>query len=166
MLVGAQSVPELEMLKEFFAVTTTSIYHVRDRGKDGASAVKVALRGGSKIPVKTDIAEGGIIAICHNLQAFVPERHGRSQWRRVGKGRGGKWDFQTSGIVALFLDEAAATACLEAGNPQLCDARWLESTKAVLAAIGEKHPSFHISHDPDLDLLRPKKRRNRSRVIE
>ena len=136
MLVGAQAVPELEMLKEFFAVTTTSIYHVRDRGKDGASAVKVALRGGSKIPVKTDIAEGGIIAI------------------------------QTSGIVALFLDEAAATACLEAGNPQLCDARWLESTKAVLAAIGEKHPSFHISHDPDLDLMRPKKRRNRSRVIE
>jgi hypothetical protein len=55
------------MLKEFFAVTRTSIYHVQDRGQNGASAVKVALRGCSKIRAKTDIANGGMIAICHNL---------------------------------------------------------------------------------------------------
>ena len=153
------------MLKEFFAVTRTSIYHVQDRGQNGASAVKISLRGGSKIPVKTDIAKGGMIAICHNLQAFVAERHGRSQGHRIRKGKDGKWDFQTSGIVALFLDEVAAMACLEAENAVLCDARWLDSTKAVLDAIGENHPSFFVSHDPDLDLLRPSKRDKRSRVI-
>ena len=41
--------PVQQMLKEFYAVTRTSIYHVQDRGQYGASAVKVALRGGSKI---------------------------------------------------------------------------------------------------------------------
>jgi hypothetical protein len=152
------------MLKEFFAVTRTSIYHVQDRGQYGASAVKVALRGGSKIPARTDIAKGGMIAICQNLQAFVPERHDRRKERRAGKSRAGKWDFQTSGIVALFLDFEAAAACLEE-NGNLCDARWLDSTKAVLAAIGEKHPSFFVCHDPDLDLLRPTKGHKRSRVI-
>jgi hypothetical protein len=158
------------MLKEFFAVTTTSVYHVQDHGQYGASAVKVALRGGSEIPVKTDIARGGMIAICHNLQAYVPERHGRSHMQdydeqRVAKGKAGHWDFRTSGIVALFFDKEAASACLEAGSGDLCDARWLDSTKAVLAAIGDNHPSFLVSRDPELDLLRPAKRDKRSRVV-
>ena len=128
------------MLKEFFAVTRTSVYHVRDDAQRGASAVKVALRGGSDIPVKTDIARGRMIAICHNLQAFVPER-GKSHVQDYVKGPpkkdlAGSWDFHTSGIVALFFDKEAATTCLEIGDGDLCDARWLESTKAVLAAIG------------------------------
>jgi hypothetical protein len=158
------------MLKEFFAVTRTSVYHVQDHAQHGVSAVKVALRGGSDIPVKTDIARGGMIAICHNLQAFVPERHGKSHVQGYLKGppkkdRTGAWDFHTSGIVALFFDKEAATTCLEIGDGGLCDARWLKSTKAVLAAIGEGHPSFYVSHDPDMDLLRPKKQHKRSRVI-
>src|SRR5438552_16445424 len=98
------------MLKEFFAVTRTSVYHVRDDSRQGASAVKMALRGGSDIPVKTDIARGGMIAICHNLQAFVPERHGKSHVQDYVKGPpkkdlAGSWDLHTSGIVALFVDK-------------------------------------------------------------
>jgi hypothetical protein len=65
-------------------------------------------------------------------------------------------------VLRSISDEA--TPCLEE-NGNLCDARWLDSTKTVLAAIGEKHPSFFVCHDPDLDLLRPTKGHKRSRVI-
>jgi hypothetical protein len=143
---------------------------VYEQGQYRASAVKIALRDGSEIPVATDIAKGGMIAICHNLQAFVPERHDKSHLqpyreRRHERADAGGWHFQTSGIVALFLDKESAIACLETGDGQLCDPRWLESTKAVLAAIGDDHTSFYVSHDPDLDLLRPRKQRHMSRVV-
>jgi hypothetical protein len=60
---------------------------------------------------------------------------------------------QTSVVTALFLDKKLAMECLSAKNRVQCDKRWIEETKKVLAAIGEEHPYFSISHSTGLKLI-------------
>ncbi|MCG7851023.1 MAG: hypothetical protein MIO92_00720, partial [Methanosarcinaceae archaeon] len=63
------------------------------------------------------------------------------------------WGWGSSLIVALFKTKTEAMKCF--GNTDLkpCDPRWLKSTKLVLEAIGDGHPSFSICHFRDLELL-------------
>lgn len=148
----------MPQLQTFFAVTHTSLYRIDASGDYSAKVVKIAMRKGSEIPVGEDIAEGGMVAICANLITYIPEKYGTGSpltgyERAVECVNTRFWKVQTSSIVALFLDESAARACLKAKKRNACDSRWLGSTKQVLEEIGDDHPSFYISHDMGLQLL-------------
>jgi hypothetical protein len=150
-----------ESLKEFFAVTRTSVYHVQAHEPWVASATKIALKGESKVAVGTDIAEGGMIAIGKTLQGYIPEKYGMSH-PMTGYERDPMlintryWGWHSSGIIALFKDKEAAMACFGEKEHKLCDPRWLESTKQVLSEIGDEHPSFFVHHNNEYDLLQSK----------
>lgn len=147
------------MIHEFFAVTTTSIYRVKDCSNGRRSeAVKIALRGKSKFPVGHKLQGGTMIAICKSLIAYVPEGGGLMsqcmvEERQIEKVTVCFWGDQSSPIVALFKNEASARACFEKQDLQPCDPRWLEKTREVLAEIGEEHPAFYISRWDNLALI-------------
>jgi hypothetical protein len=145
-------------INEFYAVTLTSVYHVRALGNYRASAVKIALKGNSQVQVGHDIAEGGMIAICRDLQGYVPEKYGFSHpmtgfERRLELVNGQWWRGGTSPIVALFKTEEEATACLNSKNLRPRDPRWIDSTRRVMEEIGDAHPSFYVCHYRGMELL-------------
>ena len=128
------------MIRKFFAVTMTSVYHVEDGGGSGhPSATKVALRlkGESKLSVGS-VKKGARIIIGNCLDIESPE-----------EGHGG----HTSSIVALFKDEKEALRCLESENLKPCDLRWMKQTREVLDEIGDNHPAFEVCHIPGFSLI-------------
>lgn len=143
-----------EPLNEFYAVTMTSIYHVQ--GNAGSvSAIKIALKGTSRVSVGFDLTKGhgGMIAICDCLQAYIPEGGGMTSLeRRIENVNTRYWGAHSSPIVALFKDKKAAEECLDEDGKE-CDARWFESTKEVLAEIGDDHPFFYICRNPSMSLM-------------
>lgn len=148
------------MLKEFFAVTLTSIYHVKDSdGQYGhPSATKIALKSESKFPVGVKLKDGSMLAICQWLQMYIPEGGGITSFqRRIESVNTRYWGSGTSPIVGLFLKLEDAQNCFREKNLQPFDPRWQEKTIEVLKAIGHDHPSFEICTFPSLRLVEPER---------
>jgi len=119
------------VVNEFYAVTLTSIYHVKDRDSDDDArpvAEKIALKGESRLPVGYKIKGGDTIAIWDVLSSCD------------GTGRCS----HSSSIVALFREELSARACYEAENLKPHDVRWQEETSQMLAEVGPNHPQFAV----------------------
>jgi hypothetical protein len=148
----------MSILELFFAVTTTSIYEVMARDAQGfPCARKIALKGESIIPLGKIITDQ-MLAICDGLQFYTPEGHGflssqTSVERRVEMVNAQWYGPNSSHIIALFFTEKEARKCFSAKNLKPCDPRWLEKTKAVIAAIGEDHPTITICHEQGMAFL-------------
>ena len=149
-----------EHIGEFFAVTKTSIYRVIEIEEGEVAALKIALKGDSKIPVGRDLCEGtgSMIAICDVLQAYMPEKYGILHQltgfeRKLESVNTRFWGDHSGSIIALFKTQSEAEECFKLDDAKPCDARWWNKTKEVLSAIGDDHPSFYISRDLTLKLL-------------
>ena len=144
------------MLKEFYAVTTTSVYHVEHNNKPNqAKATKISLIGKSKVAVG-DVFTGPMVAICKFLQFYIPEGGGITSFqRRIEMVNTRYWLGGTSDIVGLFTERGEALNCSKQHKDLTpCDERWLDSTKKVINAIGHEHPVFEVCGWGDLRLLR------------
>lgn len=147
------------MLHQFYAVTQTSLYFVKDRRnkKDPCPfARKIMLNGESKSPVGSELENGTMIAITTQLQAYVPEGGGMTSYHKQIEGVNTRWwGGHSSGIVALFTKKSKALECFNSRDLVQCDSRWIEETKNVINKIGEDHPSFYVCEWGDLSLLNP-----------
>lgn len=143
------------MINEFYAVTRTSVYHVKDKGSDDRpEVVKIALRGSSAVPIGGKLEGGYMVAIAHGIIMYIPEGGGYSTYERRLEGVNTRyWGDSTSSIVALFKTKAAAMKCFKIGSSIRCDPRWLKQTKSVIEAIGQDHPAFEVCEYPELRLL-------------
>lgn len=146
------------MLEEFFAVTQTSVYHIKAKGDDGhPSVVKIALHGDSTFPIGHKLRLTDMVSVGSQLIGYIPERHGWTSQltgveRNISRVSTNYWGDQTSPVVALFEKEADAKECFNEPNLKPCDPRWIEQTRRILDVIGEEHPVFFVPHD-DLALL-------------
>lgn len=144
------------VLHEFFAVTTTSVYRVSDqKDGDGVPLVeKIAKKGDGRVAVGGRLRDGGLVAVTR-LGLFLysddlPSR-GRAGNRpaRLEEVNMLFWGGHTSRLVGLFLRKEDALICFELGDAAdaspLCHRR---HTLAVLLAIGTDHPTFTLSKDP------------------
>ncbi len=140
------------MLKEFFAVTMTSVYRVRDDGEGRGSAEKIALKSTSAFPVGHVLTGGHMIAVCKWLMPYRPDD---GDERRVENIEPSYWGENTSYIVALFLSRKLAMECFETrGELKACDSRWLGETMDVIESIGTEHPVFEFCRNPHLTMLK------------
>ena len=144
-----------DRLREFFAVTLTSVYRVSDRrDADGIPLVeKIAQRGSSAVAVGGRLKSGSLIGVTkrgiylYDDDLPYPGRPG---------GRPARpeevdvlfWADHTSPVVGLFLNEADARGCLDWGHGREHDPVWWSHTMAVIKAIGDDHPTFILSRDP------------------
>jgi hypothetical protein len=147
-------------LKEFFAVTETSLYRVVAFGEDGRypCAEKLALKGDSKVLVGATLKGGSMLAIAKHLQFYFPEAHSilspqTKYVRELELVNNWWWQGGTSLIIALFLKEKDARDCFAQQELLPCDVRWIDKTKEVLEKIGENHPTISICHWHDLSLM-------------
>ncbi len=157
---------EKEALKEFFAVTMTSIYHVKD-DVDGAPEVKkIALRGESIRAVGSIVSgpNGGrgltMVSVGKHIVVFIPEGHSWLSARstfvtQLENVNTMWWGGNTSEVVALFLKETDAMECFNASELKPRDARWQKNTLETLRAIGREHPRFSITTWHNLRLMDP-----------
>lgn len=137
-----------DQLKEFFAVTLTSVYHVKD--DDGAGepeAKKIAMIGGSKIGLGNGLRGGTMIAIANSLVRYMPE--GGSSFnstyeRRLECVNASFWGSQTSPLVALFFTKEEAMDCFHSGSLVAADPRWKQQSLAVINAVGDDHSKFTV----------------------
>lgn len=143
-------------LKEFFAMTSTSVYHVEyDEKKIQAKATKIALKSESKIKVGEALS-GPMLSIARWLQFYIPEGGGYfgSYQRKIEMVNTRYWLGNTSSIISLFFSEEEAKSCLLSSDDLTpCDPRWLDSTKKVIDAIGREHPVFEVCEHGDLRLI-------------
>ena len=149
-----------DIIKQFFAVTLTSVYQVEMDESDNAFAKKIALKGTSSIALGCRIQGGTRIAIGDRLIAYIPERYGEQSpltavERRIELVNTRYWGGGSSSIVALFFDQEAALDCHSQPDLQPRDPRWVSTTREVVAKIGPDHPAFYICCDPDLTLFPP-----------
>jgi len=146
------------MLNEFYAVTMTSAYHVKDADEKGMPIVeKIALKTVSPTSVGQRLTGGSMVAICKSLIMYFPEKYGFTHplagvERKIEMVNNFYWGGCTSQIVALFKTKKDALACLKRDDLNPCDSRWVEKTQEVLEAIGNSHPVFEICHFSDLAL--------------
>lgn len=141
-----------EPLKEFWAVTKTSLYHVKAPPTAPPIATKLASKGSSKVGVRKTIGNG-MLAICQSLQWYVPEGGGLGTYEpNIAKVNTLYWGASTSPIVALFATLETAQACFEKNDLEPGDPRFWESTQEVLDLIGEEHPTVSICHLSHLKL--------------
>lgn len=148
-----------EILEKFYAVTKTSIYEVyaMDENKH-PYALKIELKGKSKVQKGEKINGGTMLAIAKNLQFYIPEAHSMlssqtGEERRLEQVNTMWWRMSTSKIVALFLAKEDALTCFSQTDFKPCDPRWLEKTKEVIEKIGPDHPTITVCHWPELSLL-------------
>lgn len=145
-------------IKKFFAVTHTSVYHIKEKGDDGnPSVVKIALRGESPIPVGHKLKNTVMVSVGKNLIGYIPEKYGLMHQlagfeRDISKVNTVFWGGHTSFVVALFEKKADAMACLNEPNLRPADPRFIKSTRNILEKIGDEHPVFFVPHD-DLALI-------------
>ncbi len=149
-------------LAKFFAVTLgrngASIFEVRsERDERGNPLVtKIGLRGESSIPVGGRLVPHGAdathigISRAPGLLLYCAPRSDRPaspvpKPQVPGFARAG-------GIVALFLTETEARACLNDTLLKEEDPRWEKATRQTLRAIGCHHPVFVVPDEPDLAL--------------
>jgi hypothetical protein len=131
----------------FYAVTRTSVYEVKALGPGQASAIKIAADVQSGIPVGSDIAHDGMIAVGQWLQGFALGR-GMNPHRVPGLISVRLWGDHTTSIAALFATREEAETCLEFQDRQLADRRWASQSRLILLKIGYHHPSFYVVRSP------------------
>ncbi len=136
-----------EFLREFFAVTETSVYRISsERDEKGWPIVeKIALRGESAVKLGGRLHNGHFVGIMKdeiNLYDAV-WREGRPQ--RPDEVNIVHWGGHTSPIVGLFLNRKEAMRCFKSKNQKNCDSRWRKQTEETLKAIGDNHPVFILS---------------------
>ena len=144
------------MIHQFYAVTNTSVYFVKDKEKNGPNpfARKIALKGESAILVGEDLEGAMMIAITKQLQAYIPEGGGMTSFQRRIEGVNTRyWGGHSSNIIALFTSKKKAMECFHSEDLVDCDSRWIEDTKRVLRLIGDNHPTFEVCHWGDLALI-------------
>lgn len=145
------------MLRKFYAVTETSVYHVRIDEKTGSPELtKIALTGKSRLAVGKKISNGTMLSVSKQLIPFIPEGGGNSIQREISMVNTGYWGTNTSAVTALFLTKKGALQCLGAEGKKPCDDRWRKETIDVLRAMGKQHPYCSISTDPSFRLIDPK----------
>ncbi len=145
-----------DYLREFFAVTITSVYHVActidgDGIPRGEPTVeKIALHGESSVLPGERLRGGRFLGVRRDgLRMYndhyagergdpEPSEHINTLYHGGG----------TTPIVALFLKHNEAMICLAEimlnGACEL-DSRWERQTLAVLLSIDERHPVFIVS---------------------
>lgn len=131
-------------IHEFFAVTQTSVYVIKDKKENGCPIVeKIAIRGKSAIPVGGRLNNGSSVGILlrAGIILFNPSKTAREP-ESVNISR---WGGHTSPIIALFLDKNKAINCLNTKNTTTCDQRWKKETLETLEKIGNDHPVFVLS---------------------
>jgi len=136
------------MLKEFFAVTLTSIYKVVSSNEKGQPEMeKLAIRPQTHSKVVVGRKMGGpMISIGRQLISFEPVGEGiTSVERELGKVNEWYWLNNTSFVAALFLNEKDEVEYFTHNTPVVCDPVARDKTMEVLAAIGKDHPQFSIS---------------------
>ena len=144
------------MLHQFYAVTMTSVYFVKDKSRNdpGPFAKKIALKCESSIPIGEKIPDGTMIAITKQLQAYVPEGGGMTSFqRKIEMVNTRWWGGHSSYIIALFTTKKKAMNCFAQEELEPCDPRWIEETKKVIKKIGEDHPAFEVCKWHDLALI-------------
>lgn len=148
-----------QLLGQFWAVTSTSLYSIHRDERGHVHVVKTAIRAGatSKIAAGITLTRSTFLAITQSNGIFFY----RDDWHAEAGVRpperrqfpentnSAYWEGGTSPIVALFLEESAARECLETNNPDINDARWKDSTKAVLQAL-ETDPTIIVSLHPSI----------------
>jgi len=149
------------MLKEFWAVTVTSVYHALIYGKGSPELTKIAMgwKWGSRIAVGGKISGGSgtMLSVHKQLTIFIPEGGGTASFQReIGLVNTRYWLGGTSNVVALFLNKEAALLCGAAKDYKPCDERWRDETIETLRAIGKEHPYCSISTSPVNQLVDPK----------
>lgn len=136
------------MLRVFYAVTLTSVYKVKYRRNStdpSPVATKIALKDESSISIGSELENGTMIAITHQLQAYIPEGGGITSFqRKIEDVNTYYWGGHSSAIVALFTNKIEALKCLKQKDFKPCDPRWVNETKKVIEKIGDSHPSFYI----------------------
>ena len=120
------------MIHEFFAVTRTSVYVVKDEKDEKSCPIveKIALRGESIIPVGGRLTGGYNVGIMFKAGIVMfpsSMRHREPELVNVRQ-----WGFCTSPIIALFLEKDNAMKCFNSDNLQDCDTRWKEETLKTL----------------------------------
>lgn len=146
----------MRILHQFYAVTLTSVYFVKDRKKNDPSpfARKIALKSESKLPLGSELEDGTMIAITRQLQAYIPEGGGMTSFqRKIEAVNYNWWGGHSSSIVALFTTKKKAMECFKQQSSENPDSRWIEDTKWVIKRIGENHPAFEVCKDPELSLI-------------
>lgn len=143
------------MIRQFFAVTVSgSLYLVR---ANPPGIKKIAESRSGNIGLSKELECGPMIAICRQVQSFIPEGHSMlspltTVVRKIEGVNTMWWRGHTSNIVGLFKQESGARKCLRSKNQQFCDPRWAKETLAVLSAINENHPVFVVCRFDSLAL--------------
>lgn len=135
-----------EQIHEFYAVTKTSVYHVKDeRDEHGCPIIeKIALRGESRVGVGERLRGGYRVAVTKiGIFPYVPDPHDGDAPESVNTIC---WGDRSSPLTGLFLRKEDAMACFGSENLVAYDKRWQRETEKVMNAIGGKHPVFTVSH--------------------
>lgn len=131
------------MIHEFYAVTETSVYLVKDEMEDGAPIVeKIALNKRSAVEVGGRLKSGSKVGITKQIFLYFPEEDGEIMDPDEVKFY--DWGGNTSSLRALFTDRHMALSCHEEPDKKKLDPRWREETMAVLEAVGPDHPTFKL----------------------
>jgi hypothetical protein len=127
------------VLKEFFAVTETSVYRVDAKpNAEGLLTIeKLALDGQSVIAKGARVSGGDEIEVAPDGLRFF-HRGGGQRFFALAK---------TSPLTALFLNEFLARRCHQAKDRKPLDPRWLAETGETLSAIGTAHPTVTLAPD-------------------
>lgn len=147
-------------LESFWAVTKTSVYRVGiDEHKQGVVR-KVAILPGKKsaAPVGYTLEGGAMIAVGKIIFPFIPDAHGMvspvsTMERDPLMVNISYWGQETSGVVALFTNEASAMECGEKADLKHSDPRWREQSEEVLRLVGGDHLCFIVMKDPRFALF-------------
>jgi hypothetical protein len=136
---------------EFFAITTTSVYSVKDQKDEKGIPIveKIALKGESKISVGQRLNGGSYVGITPEGIILYDEDHPRNIGRLRQKPEEVNIAFyggRTSPIVALFLSKDKSMVCFNSEGLKPSDSRWEKETKEVLRSIGDNNPVFIISY--------------------
>ncbi|MDD3531453.1 MAG: hypothetical protein PHV99_02615 [Candidatus Pacebacteria bacterium] len=121
--------------------------------EDSVHAIKIILKGYSRVSVGMDLAKGDKIAIGQCLMSYNSGLFDDCPPVEFESGLSFGWETRSSPIVALFKERGDAQICLAAEDARPCDERWLEHTKRVLTEIGDVHPFFHVCQSAQLALV-------------
>jgi hypothetical protein len=133
------------LIREFFAVTRTSIYQVSRDEADAVTVKKIKLHDGkhSAAPVGISLKRDAFLAVTHGRGLFFYHDGGVDVQSAKPPGHGplaeevnpNFWQNGTSSVIALFLKEEDANRCLASGVMNIRDVQWRNCTEAVLRAI-------------------------------
>lgn len=141
-------------MKEFYAVTVTSLYKIKISEHGCIVMEKLGLRSRSNIPVGTIFTGGAqMLSIGVQLIFFTPNAGNGSRDRRIEFVSDKYWGSRTSSVVALFLKRENAEECFKSFECKVCDEHWLYHTKEVITMISEDDPHCSICHFPGMELV-------------